>query len=246
MKPEIAVGTSAELAAALARRLERRAAESIAIRGRFVVALPGGSSAAELFPHLAGCRIEWSRTDFFWGDERAVAVTDPESNFALADRLWLGPAAVPRANLHRLPADLSDLGQAAVVAERELVDLLGEPPRLDLVWLGVGGDGHVASLFPGHPLLAERRRFVAPILDSPKPPAGRLTLTLPAIAAARGVVVTALGGAKAAAVAAALVDASSQLPLALVLAAAADSCLLLDSAAARDLPAGLALRALSR
>jgi 6-phosphogluconolactonase len=246
MRPEIVVGTLEQLAAAFAVRLEHRAAASIAARGRFSIALTGGSSAADFCPLLAGCRIDWTRTDFFWGDERAVAITDPESNFALADRLWLRPAAVPRANIHRLRADLPDLEQAAAAAERDLVRILGEPPRLDLVWLGVGGDGHVASLFPGHSLLGEGRRLVVPIFDSPKPPARRLTLTLAAIAAARFVVVTAMGGAKAAVLAAALGDASSQLPLALVLKVAEDACLLLDEPAARDLPADVANRTPSR
>ena len=113
---------------------------------------------------------------------------------------------------------------------------LGRPPRLDLLWLGVGADGHVASLFPGHPLLAERRRFVAAVVDSPKPPPRRLTLTLPAIAAARCLVVTALGESKAAAVGAALGEAGSGLPLALALAAADQAWLLLDPDAALQLP----------
>ena len=163
---------------------------------------------------------------------------DPESNFGLAERLWLAPAAVPEANRHRLPAELPDLEAAAAAAEAEMIAGLGDPPRLDLLWLGVGADGHVASLFPGHPLLAERRRFVAAVVDSPKPPPRRLTLTLPAIAAARWLVVTALGESKAAAVGAALGEAGSGLPLALALAAADQAWLLLDPDAALQLPPG--------
>ena len=204
-------------------------------RGRFALALTGGSAATALLPRLVSARIDWRHTEVFWGDERAVPAADRESNFGLALRLLLEPARVPAANLHRLPADLPDLEQAAAAGERELLGCLGNPPRLDWLWLGVGEDGHVASLFPGHPLLAERHRFVAALTDSPKPPAGRLTLTLPAIAAARRVVVTALGESKAAAIAAALGAPDSRLPLALALAAARRSWLLLDPAAARQL-----------
>lgn len=237
MKPEIVVAAPERLATAFVDYLERQAAAAIAGRGRFAIALPGGSAAVRFFPHLAGSAIDWRRSDIFWSDERAVPCTDPESNFALAERLLLRPAAVPGANVHRLPADLPDLAQAAAAAERELREHLGEPPHLDLLWLGVGEDGHVASLFPGAPLLDERRRFVAAVHDSPKPPAGRLTLTLPAIAAARAVVVTALGEGKAPAVGAALREPGSRQPLALALAAAERPWLLLDLAAAREVPA---------
>lgn len=238
MTTEILVAAPERLAAAFVDRVEREAGEAVVARGRFAIALTGGSAAASLLPQLASARIDWSRTDVFWGDERAVPATDPESNFALAQRLLLEPAQVPVANLHRLPADLPDLAAAAAAGETELLSCLGDPPRLDLLWLGVGADGHVASLFPGHPLLHERRRFVAAVVDSPKPPPRRLTLTLPAIAAARQLVVTALGESKAAAVGAALGDAASGLPLAMALATADRAWLLLDPGAALRVPAG--------
>lgn len=236
MQVEIRVEAPERLAAAFVERLERRAAAAIAARGRFALAVPGGSAAALLLPRLAAAQVDWSRSALFWSDERAVGVADPQSNYGLARRLWLEPAAVPAATIHRLRGERRDLATAADAGERELRACLGEPPRLDLLWLGVGEDGHVASLFPGHALLGERRRFVAAVVDSPKPPAGRLTLTLAAIAAAREVVVTALGEAKAGAVAAALTEPDSRLPLALALAVAERSWLLLDPAAARDLP----------
>lgn len=246
MPPEILVAEPKSLANAFVERLEREAATAIASRGRFFLALTGGSTATALLPRLAAARVDWRRTDIFWSDERAAPPTDRESNFALAERLLLGPAEVPVTNLHRLPADLPDLEQAAAAGERELLACLGEPPHLDVLWLGVGDDGHVASLFPGSPLLDERRRYVAAVRDSPKPPARRLTLTLPAIGAARLVVVTALGEAKAAVVAAAVREPDSRLPLALALAAAERSWLLLDPAAARGLPAAAPGRSRSR
>ncbi|MEO8197731.1 MAG: 6-phosphogluconolactonase [Thermoanaerobaculia bacterium] len=239
MKPEILVGPPERLLAAATERLELAAAEAIAARGRFALALPGGSAATLFFPRLARAQIDWRRTDFFWSDERALPLSDPGSNAGLADRLWLRPAGVPAANRHRLPADLPDLDAAAVAAEVEMISCLGDPPRLDLLWLGVGEDGHVASLFPGHRLLGEKRRWVAALNDAPKPPAERLTLTLPAIAAARGVILTALGETKAAAIGAAFREAGAPLPLALALAAAPSAWLLLDPAAARELPPAL-------
>lgn len=245
MKPEILIGTREQLVEAAAVRLEAVAAEALAARGRFAIALPGGSVATNFFPHLARARVDWTRTDFFWSDERAVPTSDPESNFGVANCLWLTPAAVPAVNVHRLHADGSpgsngsntdDLERAAVADEEELVRRLGTPPRLDLLLLGVGPDGHVAALFPGHPVLAERHRFVAAVTDAPKPPSARLTLTLPALAAARLVVVAALGESKAAAIGAALQDETSQLPLALALAGASRAWLLLDPGAACRLP----------
>lgn len=236
MSHEILVGSKQELLEAAASRFERRAREAIAERGRFAVALPGGSAAESYFAGLARRHVDWSRTDFFWSDERAVPRDDPRSNFSIAERLWLGPAAVPERNVHRMRGELADLDQAAAEAEAGLLECLGPSKRLDWLWLGVGEDGHVASLFPGHPLLGERHRHVAALLDSPKPPPARLTLTLAAISAARHVVVTALGGEKAGVVGEALRHPASRLPLALALAAAAGAWLLLDGAAARELP----------
>ncbi len=99
-----------------------------------------------------------------------------------------------------MPADTSDLDRAAAAYEEDLRLTLGNPPRLDLILLGVGADGHVCSLFPGHPALHERTRLVVAVTDAPKPPPHRLTLTLPALAAARSIVVCAFGSEKAAAI----------------------------------------------
>lgn len=130
------------------------------------------------------------------------------------------------------------LEAAAVAGEAELVRTLGAATRFDLVILGVGADGHVASLFPEHALLREQRRWVAALDDAPKPPRGRVTLTLPAIAAARQVMVVACGAEKAGAIAEACGDPVSRLPLALVLRRAEASLLLLDRAAASRVTGG--------
>ena len=231
MPPEVVVGNEADLGETLARQVEDEARLALGERGRFAIALPGGSVAETFFPRLALTAVDWSRCHFFWGDERAVVPTDPESNFALARRLWLTPAHVPAGCVHRMAAEVGDLEVAAAAYADEMRRFLGSPPRLDMALLGVGPDGHVCSLFPGHPLLRERRRLVAAVLDSPKPPPRRLTLTLPTLASAGLVVVVATGEAKAAAMREALTNPGSNLPVALVTRRAKRILLLLDRAA---------------
>jgi 6-phosphogluconolactonase len=177
-----------------------------------------------------------SRTDVFWADERAVPPDDPESNYGAARSLLLEPAAVPAARVHRMYGESVDLERAAASYAEEIVRVLGAPPRLDLALLGVGEDGHVASLFPGHPALREERRLVVPVTDSPKPPARRLTLTLPALTAARRVVVFATGRAKAPIVRAAVDAADARLPLVRIVRDAPAVTILLDPDAASALP----------
>jgi 6-phosphogluconolactonase len=235
MTPEIHVADAAGLAGILARLLVDEAARAQAERGMFALALPGGSIATAFFPVLARAPCDWSRVAFFWGDERAVPPAHPESNYAVARSLWLEPAGVPARSIHRMPADHPDMEKAARSYEDALVRMLGSPPRLDVALLGVGPDGHVCSLFPGHPLLREEARYVAAIGDAPKPPPRRLTLTLPALAAAAVTVVAALGEAKAAVLREALEDPDSPLPVALALRRARRAVVVLDPPAAGPL-----------
>ena len=102
MPVETVVDKADSLAEALAGRFETAARHALATRGRFTVALPGGSVATLFFPRLARASVDWSRTDFFWGDERAVPPTDPDSNYAVARSLWLDPAGVPTGRIHRM------------------------------------------------------------------------------------------------------------------------------------------------
>jgi 6-phosphogluconolactonase len=222
-----------------AQRVAAGAAEAVSARGSFALALPGGSAATALLPRLLEAPLDLSRLSVFWADERAVPPHDPESNYGLARSLWLGPAGVPASHVFRMPADAADLEAAARDYEHELRRHLGDPPRLDLALLGVGEDGHVASLFPGHPLLGETRRRVAALHDAPKPPAGRLTLTLPTLAQARLVVVAAFGAAKAEPIGQALARPGSASPVARLAREAATALFLLDPAAAASLPAEL-------
>ena len=160
------------------------------------LAVPGGRTAAAVFEALAGpapgARIDWPRVEVSFVDERAVPAGDPESNYALARRWLVDALGAPESSLRRLRADAPDLEAAARGYERVL-----ERP-LDLVLLGIGEDGHFASLFPGSPLLAERARRVAVVRDSPKPPPVRLTITPRVLAEARRVLVLAMGRAKTA------------------------------------------------
>jgi 6-phosphogluconolactonase len=173
--------------------------DALAARGGARIALPGGRTPEALYRHLAdpGAALDWSAVDVYLTDERAVPPGDPESNHALIERaLALPPARAPR--LHRMRADAADAG--AAVEEYEA----GLAAALDLVVLGMGADGHTASLFPGSPLLAEKTRRVAFVRDSPKPPAIRITILPRVIEEARARLMLVTGADKAAAVARAL------------------------------------------
>jgi 6-phosphogluconolactonase len=232
---ELCVGDVGVLAARLGAEITRLVRALSAGRG-LSLAVSGGSVAATFFPRWAAeATFDWGSTDVFWADERAVPATDPESNYALARSLWLEAARAPAERVHRMPADGPDLISAARDYDEELRRVVGERPVLDLVLLGMGPDGHVASLFPGHVLLRETTRNVAAVVDSPKPPPRRLTLTVPVITAARAVVIGAFGAAKAGIVRHAIEDADSRLPAALVARGANRAVWLLDPGAASQL-----------
>ena len=235
MVSDIVVHDAIRLSDALAALLEGESRAACAARGSFAVALPGGSVATTFFPRLARAALDWTRTDVFWGDERAVPLEDPQSNYGAAHALLLSPAGVPEARVHRMDADAEDLVAAARAYEDELRRVLGAEPRLDLALIGVGPDGHVCSLFPGHPVLSEEARRVAAVHDASKPPPRRLTLTLPMLAATRHVVVAALGEGKAEVIRESLEDATSALPLARLVRRAARVTVFLDPAAAARL-----------
>ena len=241
-QPDLTIDVRGYLGVECARRFERAAAAAIAARGQFTCALPGGSVAEACFPALAGAGVDWSRTHVFWGDERAVPPKDPQSNYGLAWRLWL--RHMGGGWVHPMPAYLPALEIAAAQYEESLRRTLGDPPRLDLVLLGVGADGHVCSLFPGHPALDERERLVVAVTDAPKPPARRLTLTLPALAVARALIVCAFGQDKAPALRDAIEGRASgsgqPSPLALATSEHSDVAWLLDPDAASLIELGKA------
>jgi len=229
---EVVVDTVPALARLLSERVEGAARRALGESGRrFFFVLPGGSVAEAFFPVLGRAEVEWGRVDLFWGDERAVPPDHPDSNYRLARELLLPHAP---ARVHRMPGEAADLAAAAAEYEREMREALGEPKRLDIALLGMGPDGHVCSLFPGHPALGEKSRWVLAILDSPKPPPARITLTLPALALVEMLVVAAFGEAKAEAVRQALRDPGSNLPVALAARRASRVTFLLDHHAARN------------
>lgn len=195
-------------------QLQRVAGEALEARGQFHIGVPGGSVATLVFPAFADAALDWSRVHVWWVDERVVPRSDPDSNFKVAHELWLS----------KVPA-ISHPFHSVSEYEAKL------PRPLDVALLGVGPDGHVASLFPGHPGLAVTDKRAFAIDDSPKPPAKRLTLSLSEICSAREVWIVATGLTKALMLMKA-VKPDSELPVARVIREAADVRLWLDPAAA--------------
>jgi 6-phosphogluconolactonase len=219
MTSVLVTGDRSDIERSLVTIFQSAASDAITAHGAFRIALSGGSIGPLFFPSLARLPLDWSRVDFFWADERAVPPNHADSNFAAADRLWLTPAGVPPERVHRMHAEDPDLRRAAEAYAAELRRVAGTPPALDFALLGVGPDGHVASLFPGHAALGEEEEAVVPIEDAPKPPPRRLTLTLPVLAGAARLVVTAEGEAKAAIIRKGL-EPGSSLPLGMLISRA--------------------------
>jgi len=190
---------------AVADRFVELAAEAIEERGVFRVALSGGGTPKSVYPLLLEPQrrdaVDWSRVEFFWGDERTVPPDDPESNFGVAYHMLIAQLPdVRQDRIHRMPAEAPDLHAAALSYESELRLAFGargdEPPAFDLIWLGMGPDGHTASLFPGSDALDETERWVVGNW-APHPQAWRMTLTFPVLNAARAVIFAVEGANKA-------------------------------------------------
>lgn len=203
-----------QLSQATANYISQVADEAIAMRGKFVVAFSGGSLPKLVCPPLKRPpqqnEIDWAGWHVFWADERCVPLSDPESNYRLLREELLAEVDIPSDQIYPIDDSL-DVVQAAADYQTKLQSLFqlnppslphqddhlqGQLPRLDLILLGMGPDGHTASLFPGHPLLKETALWVAPILNSPKPPPARITFTLPLINQARHVAFVITGDSK--------------------------------------------------
>lgn len=161
------VETAADLFQAAADEFATLAASAVRARGRFLVALSGGSTPRGLYSLLASGRIAsipWNRIFFFWSDERHVPPDDPESNYRLAFETMLSKVPLPEEHIFRIHSEEKDADAAAQAYEDTLRTACGtspgEIPRLDLILLGIGTEGHTASLFPGSPGLAETKRLV--------------------------------------------------------------------------------------
>ncbi len=203
-RPDVRVHPSLEmLSRAAADSLVGIAQASVEERGRFAVALSGGNIPRTLYRLLATeCRavVPWRQVHVFWGDERYVSPEDPQSNYRMIKETLLDRVPVPGDHVHPMPTLLPEIEEAAEAYEQEIMSFFpGQRPRFDLILLGMGSDGHIASLFPQNPVLDEQARIVAAVREERTDPPLRLTLTLPAINHAANVHFLVAGKDKAAA-----------------------------------------------
>jgi 6-phosphogluconolactonase len=218
-----------------------RAHRAIDAHGRFTVALSGGDTPRAMYRMLAEPelrdRIDWPRVHLFWGDDRAVPPDHPRSNFGMAEEALVRRISIPAANIHRIRGEL-DARAAADAYARELREHFGDGlPIFDLLHLGVGEDGHTASLFPGDRALDERERTVVATVD-PTRDEPRVTFTVPVLLAARRIEVLVLEPEKADVVRAILAreQRPDQLPAAVLAEARGEVVWLISQAVASRLP----------
>ena len=195
-----------ELARGAAEYFVARSGEAVAQKGFFTVALSGGSTPKTLYQLLADTnepfhtQVPWSRTHFFWSDERHVPPDDPESNYRMTYEAMLAHAPVPESNIHRIHGENPDAAAAASDYEQTLLQLTKQIlPQLDLILLGLGPDGHTASIFPGSAVLNEAShhpRLVAALWVE-KFKTHRITMTLPLLNNSAAVLFLVSGAEKA-------------------------------------------------
>lgn len=206
MKPEIQIVDHAEaLYRAGAAEFVRQAGAAVQLKGVFTVALSGGSTPKGLYGLLATdltfrAQAPWDKTHVFWGDERHVPPTDADSNYRMASEAMLSKVPIPHAHVHRIKSENPDAHRAAEDYEQTLRACFpspdGQPPRFDLVFLGLGSDGHTASLFPGTSALHEEKRLVVSNWVG-KFYTERITMTAPVLNNAACVIFLVSGGDKA-------------------------------------------------
>lgn len=223
-RPQITVADPGPaLAEAAAHMIVETAREATAQRGRFLIALAGGATPRETYALLARPPLRdsmpWDRTWVFFGDERAVPPDHRESNYRMAHEALLAAVALPPARVLRIRAEAEDQDAAAAEYAAAMFEVFGTPPgelpRFDLVLLGLGIDGHTASLFPNSAALRETERWVVPVHATAAAIPRRLTMTLPVFNAARRVTFLSAGPEKARVVRSVLVDAAP-LPAAMI------------------------------
>jgi 6-phosphogluconolactonase len=178
-----------------AKRIGEAARNAVLERGSCSLALSGGSTPSQKLSVLAGEDIPWAKVHIFQVDERAVPINSPQRNFANLRSILLSRVAAPEENIHPMPVDTDDLDAGARAYERELTTVLGSPPILDLVHLGLGADGHTASLVPGDADLARTSADVT--VSGPYQGSRRMTLTYPILNRARAILWFVLGQDKA-------------------------------------------------
>jgi 6-phosphogluconolactonase len=243
--PDVTVATYPDtdaLVAATGDRLAEAITEAIADRGRAMVVLTGGGTGIGLLTALGGHPVDWARVHLFWGDDRYVPHDDDDRNEKQAREALLNNIAIPAGNIHPMPPADGEFGDDIEAAARAYAAVLaanaenGEPtPVFDVHLLGMGGEGHINSLFPHTDAVRETDRMVVAVTNSPKPPPQRITLTLPAVRRSRQVWLLVSGEAKADAVAAAVAGADPDDWPAAGARGAERTLWLLDSAAASKL-----------
>ena len=204
---------TAALVAAAGDRLVDAITDAIDKRGRAQIVLTGGGTGVGLLKRVGerGEKIDWSKVHLYWGDDRFVAEDDDERNYKQAREALLDHIDIPASNVHPMSASDGDFGDDLDAAATDYEHVLaanaddGQPaPDFDVHLLGMGGEGHINSLFPETPAVRETSRLVLGVQDSPKPPPRRITLTLPAVQRSREVWLVVSGAGKADAVAAAI------------------------------------------
>jgi 6-phosphogluconolactonase len=227
-----------------AQYVVRIASESIAARGRFTIALSGGTTPPILYTLLGmqpySSQINWQQVYIFWGDERCVSPDNPDSNYYMAQEVLLSKIPIPALQVHRMPADQPDRDAASQAYTAEMQRAFGTHgiPNFDLIQLGMGPEGHTASLFPHQASLHEAQRLVMPV-SVPKPPPDRLTFTPPLLNAARNILFLVTGSEKAEALQAVLEGEyqPEQYPAQIVRPTDGEVVWMLDNAAAAKLHA---------
>ena len=236
------VADQTALAKEAAERCSQIAQEAVARAGRFTIALSGGSTPKLLCSLLAAepysTSLPWRKTHVFWGDERAVPPGDHDSNFGMAKATLLDRVPIPADQVHRMQAERDDLDLVAREYEAEIARSFGvppgaEPPAFDLILLGLGPDGHTASLFPHTEAVRERARWVVPN-HVPKLNSDRVTLTAPILNRGATVLFLVTGADKASALQAVLEGPSDpeRLPAQLIRPTSGRLTWLVDRAAA--------------
>jgi len=197
----LALSAPAQVAQQAAERIAEALRRAVAARGRAAVALSGGNTPRDAYARFAQAPgVPWSNIRFFWVDERAVAPSSDRSNYRWAKAILLDPAQVPPPLIHRMPTDAADLDVAAQEYERLVREQVQvddrNVPAFDGMVLGVGDDGHTASLFPGDPTVDVVDRLVVSVPQRAGRSEARMTMTPPLLQAAREVFVLAVGAAK--------------------------------------------------
>jgi 6-phosphogluconolactonase len=231
--------TADEACAEAAERFVGQAVSSVAENDFFAVALPGGVTPADMLEKLASPEyaslVPWSKTHIFQTDERHVPHDHKDSNYRILNQILLANVPIPSANVHAFAVHLHHT-KAASEYQNELIAVLGEPPCLNLAILGVGTDGHTASLFPGSDVLEDKTKYAAACWVESLA-ALRLTLTLPTLRLARKTIFLVTGAHKASAVAKCVGTGDPEiiLPARLVTQSSRDTLWILDESAASEL-----------